>query len=71
MPATFLGLIYKHPVILRMAVFPLTLKLTSCIKQYHSGTCHDMKYLHDWFSEKQVKINLVMEYTTFKFYQNF
>ena len=64
MAVTFLGLIYKHPVTLSMAGFPLTLKLTSCIKQYHSGTCHDMEYLHDWFSEKQIKIILVMGYTT-------
>ena len=56
-----------------MTVFPLTLKLktTSCIKQYHSGTCHDMENLHDRFSKKQLyKIISVMGYTIFKSYQN-
>ena len=40
-----------------MTVFPLTLKLktTSCIKQYHSDTCHDMEFLHDRFSKVNMK----------------
>ena len=55
-----------------MTVFPLTLKLktTSCIKQYHSGTCHDMEYLHDRFSKNQIKFISVTGHTIFKFYQN-
>ena len=47
---------------------PLKLKTTSCIKQYHWGTCHDFEYLHDRFSKKQTKIVSVMEYTIFTFY---